>query len=33
VNETIALVLVGVLFSLSAGVRVTLPLLALNLLA
>jgi hypothetical protein len=33
VNETIAMVLVGILFSLSAGVRITLPLLALNLLA
>lgn len=32
-NETIAMVLVGLLFSLSAGVRITLPLLALNLLA
>ena len=32
-NETIALVLVGLLFSLSAGVRITLPLLALNQLA
>jgi hypothetical protein len=32
-NETIAMVLVGVLFSLSAGVRITLPLLALNELA
>jgi hypothetical protein len=29
----IAMVLVGLLFSLSAGVRITLPLLALNLLA
>jgi hypothetical protein len=29
-NETIALVLVGLLFSLSAGVRMTLPLIALN---
>jgi hypothetical protein len=33
VNETIAMVLVGLLFSMSAGVRITLPLLALNLLA
>jgi hypothetical protein len=32
-NETIAMVLVGLLFSLSAGVRITLPLLALNELA
>jgi hypothetical protein len=32
-NETIALVLVGLLFSLSAGVRITLPLSALNQLA
>jgi hypothetical protein len=32
-NETIALVLVGLLFSLSAGVRITLPLIALNQLA
>jgi hypothetical protein len=32
-NETIAMVLVGLLFSLSAGVRITLPLLALNVLA
>ncbi len=32
-NETIAMALLGLLFSLSAGVRITLPLLALNLLA
>ncbi len=32
-NEPFAAVLIGLLFSLSAGVRVTLPLLALNLLA
>ena len=32
-NETIVMVLVGLLFSLSAGVRITLPLLALNVLA
>jgi hypothetical protein len=32
-NETIAMVLVGLLFSLSAGVRITLPLIALNQLA
>jgi hypothetical protein len=32
-NETIAMVLLGLLFSLSAGVRITLPLLALNQLA
>jgi hypothetical protein len=32
-NETIIMVLVGLLFSLSAGVRITLPLLALNLLS
>jgi len=33
VNEPIAAVIVGLLLSLSAGVRVTLPLLAVNLLA
>jgi hypothetical protein len=33
VNQTLALIMVGILFSMSAGVRVTLPLLALNLLA
>jgi len=33
VNEPIAAVIVGLLLSLSAGVRVTLPLLALNLMA
>jgi hypothetical protein len=32
-NEPIAAVLVGLLLSLSAGVRMTLPLLAVNLLA
>ena len=32
-NEPIAAVIVGLLLSLSAGVRVTLPLLAVNLLA
>jgi len=32
-NEPIAAVIVGLLLSLSAGVRITLPLLALNLLA
>ncbi len=32
-NQTLALIMVGILFSMSAGVRVTLPLLALNLLA
>ncbi len=32
-NESIAAVIVGLLLSLSAGVRVTLPLLAVNLLA
>jgi hypothetical protein len=32
-NETIVMVLAGLLFSLSAGVRATLPLLALNQLA
>jgi hypothetical protein len=33
VNESIAAVIVGLLLSLSAGVRVTLPLLGVNLLA
>jgi hypothetical protein len=33
VNEPIAAILVGLLLSLSAGVRITLPLLAVNLLA
>jgi hypothetical protein len=33
VNELLAAILVGVLLSISAGVRITLPLLALNLLA
>jgi hypothetical protein len=33
VNEPIAAVIVGLLLSLSAGVRITLPLLAVNLLA
>ncbi|MCE0498392.1 MAG: DUF4126 domain-containing protein [Methylacidiphilales bacterium] len=33
VNEPVAAVIVGLLLSLSAGVRITLPLLALNLLA
>ena len=33
INEPIAAVIVGLLLSLSAGVRVTLPLLAVNLLA
>ena len=33
VNETIVAVLVGLLLSLSAGVRITIPLLAVNLLA
>jgi hypothetical protein len=33
VNESIAAVIAGLLLSLSAGVRVTLPLLAVNLLA
>ncbi len=32
-NEPIAAVIIGLLFSLSAGVRMTLPLLAVNLLA
>jgi hypothetical protein len=32
-NESVAAVIVGMLLSLSAGVRITLPLLALNLLA
>ena len=32
-NETLAMVMVGLLFSMSAGVRMTLPLLGLNLLA
>jgi hypothetical protein len=33
VNEPIAAIIVGLLLSLSAGVRITLPLLAVNLLA
>ena len=32
-NEQIAAIIVGLLLSLSAGVRITLPLLAVNLLA
>jgi Domain of unknown function (DUF4126) len=33
VNELLAAILVGILLSISAGVRITVPLLALNLLA
>jgi len=33
VNEPVAAIIIGLLLSLSAGVRITLPLLALNLLA
>ena len=33
VNEPLAAIIVGLLLSLSAGVRITLPLLALNLMA